>query len=78
MAPSSMGEDLSLSSLGARFESVWGHVNMEYPIVTGEEFPYGVCCTNCGREILADQPYATKLESLAGGTPVTVVYCVYC
>lgn len=76
MAPSSMGEDLSLSSLGAEFESLWGHV--EYQIVSEEEFPWGVQCPECHRILQVGQPYVTKLEDMASDEPIEMVYCVYC
>lgn len=51
---------------------------MHYPVVTEEEFPYGLRCDSCGRELLPGQPCKDRLEDFIDAVPLTVITCVYC
>jgi len=47
---------------------------LTFRLVTEENFPGGVQCTLCNREILPGQPFESRPES----ANVEIITCVYC
>lgn len=54
-------------------------VSLEYDVVTEDEFPNGLRCIRCDREIEPGQPYSSGLAlMLEDGAFMTELHCVYC
>lgn len=53
-------------------------MNLTYEVVTEAEFPYGVVCSLCGRELQPGQPYTSKPDAMLDNDPIEVLACVYC
>jgi hypothetical protein len=54
-------------------------IELSYPVMTREGFPYGMRCPNCDRSIKVGQPYKSQLYGvLLDGSTTTTLTCVYC
>lgn len=49
-----------------------------FSVMREDEFPGGVQCPGCFRDLKDGDPYKTVLEELYEGMPVETVMCVYC
>lgn len=43
-----------------------------------EDFPHGLRCAECHREMTGGERYTHRLSSFVGDTPVVVIVCVPC
>jgi hypothetical protein len=56
------------------------NMNREFPIAQPADFPAGLRCAVCHREIDAGQPFGERFEGVHsdGEEVVTLLVCVYC
>lgn len=52
-------------------------ITAEFMIVNPDEFPDGLLCGICKREILDGQPYTDAIEGMQGDNVVALLVCVY-
>ena len=51
----------------------------ERPVITAAMLePHGCCCTVCGREFAAGDPYAEQPLAFIGDTPAVEIVCLAC
>ena len=51
---------------------------VSYPIVRQEEYPHGIRCPDCKRELKDGEPYAERFEGVWRKFPIAEQCCVYC
>ncbi len=51
---------------------------MNWPTMTEADFPHGLRCPTCDREILPGQPYSEHPDSMQDEHVVVLLTCVYC
>jgi len=49
-----------------------------YYVVTEEEFPDGLVCVRCKRQIEPGQPYDSRFDDYENGMMCEELTCVYC
>lgn len=50
-----------------------------YPVVTEEQFPDGLCCIRCKRQLDPGMPYTLVFDGFAlDGVTLEELCCVYC
>lgn len=47
-------------------------------VVTEEDFPHGLRCAECNRELPPGERYSEKLDGFIGDTPTVILVCVTC